>query len=75
MPLPEGVLTVNLGIPIIVVVNKSDVLENSSDIKKRVLNEKQEYIQRHLRRQAIKYGGALIYTQAAVKALNLNVLY
>jgi hypothetical protein len=34
MPLAEGLLTVNLGIPIIVVLNKSDCLEHATGVKK-----------------------------------------
>ena len=33
-PLERGVLTVNLGIPIVIALNKADCLENATGIKK-----------------------------------------
>lgn len=47
MPLGEGVLKVNLGIPIAVVVTKSDLLHHGE--KARFLEENLEFIQKHIR--------------------------
>ena len=43
MPLGEGVLKVNLGIPIIVVVNKVDIIHMSGE-KSKLLQENLDFI-------------------------------
>ncbi len=51
MPLPEGCLKVNLGIPIMVVVNKSDLLLHGDN--KALLEENFDFIQKHVREYAL----------------------
>eukprot|EP00047_Mylnosiga_fluctuans_P015253 m.44694 g.44694 ORF g.44694 m.44694 type:complete len:453 (+) comp5838_c0_seq2:22-1380(+) len=60
LPLEEGVLTTNLGVPVLVICNKSDgaaVLEKDLDYR----NEHFDFIQMHLRKACLKYGAALVY--------------
>ena len=60
IPLEEGVLFTNIGLPVIVVCSKSDttmMLENSHDFR----NEHFDFIQMHLRKACLEYGAALIY--------------
>jgi hypothetical protein len=47
MDLPEGCLKVNLGIPIIVVVQKVDVLLHGD--KRQFLEQNLDFIQKHIR--------------------------
>ena len=72
MPLKEGVLTTNCGIPIIFVINKSDVVTQSSERKK--FEENSEFILHHIRSIAIQYGATIVYTSAKTNS-NLSVLY
>lgn len=61
LPLPENTLNCNLGIPVVVVVTKTDgitVLEKEHDYKE----EHFDFIQQHLRKFCLNYGAALIYT-------------
>jgi len=51
LPLKEGVLKINCGIPIIFVINKSDVVLNNVDRKK--FEEDSEFIIKHIRNLAI----------------------
>ena len=48
MPLGEGVLKVNLGIPIIVVCNKIDIISQNTE-KAKLLQENLDFIQMHVR--------------------------
>lgn len=48
MPLGEGVLKVNLGIPIIVICNKVDLI-NAQGEKAKLLQENLDFIQKHMR--------------------------
>lgn len=60
LPLEEGVLSCNLGLPVIVVCNKSDGashLEKDMDYR----NEHLDFIQMHLRKACLRYGAALLY--------------
>ncbi|XP_041376255.1 cytoplasmic dynein 1 light intermediate chain 2-like isoform X2 [Gigantopelta aegis] len=61
LPLGETILSQNLGIPIIVVITKSDAissLEREHDYKE----EHFDFIQQHVRKFCLKYGAALFYT-------------
>ncbi|KAL1918526.1 uncharacterized protein VTP21DRAFT_3186 [Calcarisporiella thermophila] len=61
LPLGPGILTENLGIPLIVVCNKSDLvtkLERELDYK----DDEFDFIQQTLRTVCLKYGAALFYT-------------
>lgn len=73
LPLPDNVLTHNLGIPVMVVCTKCDavsVLEKEHDYKE----EHFDYIQSHIRRFCLRYGAALIYTSVKEEK-NLDTLY
>ncbi|OLY80340.1 Cytoplasmic dynein 1 light intermediate chain 1 [Smittium mucronatum] len=64
LPLESGVLESNLGIPIIIVCTKSDVmaqLERESMFKEEIF----DYIQQTLRSICLQYGAALFYTSQA----------
>lgn len=61
MPIPDGVLTNNLGVPVIIVACKADTLE-TQEKEQRLRSEQIDYMQAHLRYFALKHGAALIYT-------------
>ena len=77
-PLAEGVLEVNLGVPIVVICTKSDLcwqIDKSRDYSERLL----DYVSRTLRQQCIHCnshldGAALVYTSARTGE-NVQVLY
>lgn len=73
MPLPEGVLKVNLGIPIIVVCNKIDLLLRGD--KAQLLDQSLEFIQKHVRTYCLSYAATLIFTEVMQQQTNLDVLY
>lgn len=72
IPLPEGCLKVNLGIPILVIINKVDLLLHGD--KKSYLEENFDYIQNHIRDYALQYGASVIFTSANANR-NLSVTY
>lgn len=72
LPLPEGCLKVNLGVPILVIVNKVDLLLHGD--KKSYLQENFDFIQKHVREYALQYGASVIFTSAKGNR-NLNVTY
>lgn len=60
-PLPEGCLSHNFGVPIVIVCTKADTitqLERQRNFKE----EQLDYIQQVLRTVSLKYGAALFYT-------------
>jgi len=61
IPLPEGCLTKNLGIPIIIVCTKCDLIEELESKNKNFNDEKFDYIQQILRTICLQYGASLIY--------------
>jgi len=61
IPLPEGCLIKNLGIPIIIVCTKCDLIEELENKNKNFNDEKFDYIQQILRTVCLEYGAALIY--------------
>jgi len=61
IPLPEGCLVKNLGIPIIIVCTKCDLIEELESKNKNFDDEKFDYIQQILRTVCLEYGAALIY--------------
>ena len=77
-PLAEGVLAVNLGVPIVVICTKTDMcwqVDKSRDLAERLL----DYMSRTLRQQCLHCnfhpdGAALIYTSARTGE-NIQVLY
>lgn len=51
LPLKEGVLTVNMGIPLIFVVNKSEIVMQAGEKKR--FEEDSEFIIKHIRNCAL----------------------
>ena len=75
MPLGEGQLKVNLGIPIVVVCNKIDVIQANGE-KAKLLQENLDFIQMHLREYCLLYGASVMFTSSKEKASkNLDTLY
>lgn len=72
LPLPEGVLKSNLGIPIIIACHKVDLISRGE--RAQFLEQNIDFIQRHLREFCIYYGAALIFTEIH-QDQNLEVLY
>lgn len=72
LPLPEGVLATSFGIPIIITVNKSDLVEEM--LKDKDSQAKLDYILYSLRTFAITYGASVIYLSSKTKS-NLQVFY
>ncbi|KAK4302662.1 hypothetical protein Pmani_025263 [Petrolisthes manimaculis] len=73
MPLPENVLTRNLGLHVIVVVTKTDymsTLEKDFDYKE----EHFDFIQQSIRKFCLQYGAALFYTSVK-EDKNCDLLY
>ena len=84
MPLREGVLTKNLGVPIVVVCCNCDTgdadpaasrQQRQIVLRNRKLSERQlEYVQRKLRSSCIEYGAALLYTSSTQGAKGASTL-
>ncbi|XP_077291579.1 dynein light intermediate chain [Arctopsyche grandis] len=73
MPLPESVLTTNLGLDIVVVVTKTDymtTLEKEHDYR----DEHFDFMQQWIRRFCLQHGAALFYTSAK-EDKNCDLLY
>jgi dynein light intermediate chain 1 len=66
-PLPTGLLTTNIGLPIVVVCCKADVMQTQEREEKdaSAIDRRFEFIQQRLRSFCLKYGAALVYTAAA----------
>ena len=74
MDLSEGVLTVNLGVPIVIVCNKVDVLQHG--YKAKIIQENIEFIIMHIRQHALLYSASVVFTSAKPKeSKNLDILY
>ncbi len=71
-PLKEGVLNTNCGIPIVFVINKSDVVNQSSE--KKTFEKNSEFILSHIRALALEYGATIVYTSGKSN-FNVNLLY
>ena len=75
MPLGEGVLKVNLGIPIIVLCNKVDCMYLHGE-KAKLLQENLDFIQMHIREYCLQYGATVLFTSAKPReSKNLDILY
>ena len=75
MPLGAGVLKVNLGIPIVVVCNKIDLLSINGD-RAKFLEENLEFIQKYVREYSLQYGATVMFTSAkSNQDRNLDTLY
>ena len=62
----------NFGIPIIVVVNKVDLMLHGD--KKAFLEDNFDFIQKHVREYSLQYGASVIFTSSTANR-NTNVLY
>ena len=60
LPLPEGVLKVNLGIPILVVCHKVDLMTRGD--KAGLLEKNIDFIQKNIRSYCLTYGASLLFT-------------
>lgn len=75
LPLGAGVLKVNLGIPILVVCNKIDLLTVNGD-RAKLLEENLDFIQKHVREYALQYGATVMFTSAKTNQdRNLDTMY
>ena len=72
MPLKEGVLKTNCGVPLVFVINKSDTIIEHQNNKK--IEEDSEFILSHIRLLALEYGATIIYTSGKAN-INLTILY
>lgn len=72
LSLKEGVLKTNLGIPLVIVVNKSEIVSQTGERKR--FDEDSEFILKHIRNFALPYGATIIYTSSK-QNINLSVLY
>lgn len=72
MDLEEGVLTVNLGIPIILICTKSEVVATGETMK--YFQPRFDFILKHLREFTLRYGATLFFTSSK-KGTNLDVLH
>ncbi|KAK0172651.1 hypothetical protein PV328_005946 [Microctonus aethiopoides] len=73
LPLPEGVLTTNLGLDVVVVITKTDymsTLEKEHDYK----DEHFDFMQQWIRRFCLQYGAGLFYTSVK-EDKNCDLLY
>lgn len=73
LPLPEGVLTTNLGLDVVVVVTKTDymtTLEKELDYR----DEHFDFMQQWIRRFCLLYGASLFYTSVK-EDKNCDLLY
>lgn len=71
IPLPADILLNNIRIPLIIAATKADI---QSSVLREKTSEKMAYIQYHLRKFCLNYGGALIYVSNRNHS-NLDVLY
>ena len=72
MPLEEGVLTCNLGIPISLVLCKSELLKGEKiNYKDAQLN----FIAKYIRKVALSYGFSIFYVSSKKSAHNVEQLY
>ena len=70
--LKEGVLKTNIGIPVCIIVNKSDIVSQQEE--KKFYENNSKFILKHIRQIAISYGAAITYVSGKEK-INLTLLY
>ena len=70
--LKEGLLNTNIGIPIILSITKSDIVNKIEE--KKNFEENSDFILKHLRQIAIQYGGTIIYNSIQ-NNINITLLY
>lgn len=73
MDLEDGILNVNLGVPIMVICAKSEVV-STGETMKYFHQTRFDYILKHLREFCLRYGAALVFTSSR-KGTNLELLY
>lgn len=73
MDLEDGVLNVNMGVPIMVICTKSEVI-STGETMKYFHQTRFEYILKHLREFCLRYGASLVFTSSR-KGTNMDVLY
>jgi dynein light intermediate chain 1 len=73
LPLPEGVLSVNMGVPIIVVCNKADLIWQV-DKNREACEKTLDFVLRSLRQFCLTYGAALVYT-STTDNVNIDTFY
>lgn len=73
LPLPEGVLKINLGIPIIVLCNKVDLMMRGE--KSQFLEQNLEFIQKNVRQMCLSYGASMVFTDSVYQLTNLEQFY
>lgn len=73
VPLPDGTLTSNVGLDIVVVVTKTDYIQNLEK-EHDYRDEHLDFMQQHIRRFCLQYGAALFYTSAK-EDKNCDLLY
>ena len=61
MALKQGLLKVNLGVPIMFIINKSDVVLSNNTIERKKYEEDSEFINKHIRKFAITCKCIFIY--------------
>ena len=69
---PNKEIKINIGVPLIFIINKSDVTQEND--KKKIFDEKSEFILSHIRQVALDFGASIIYTSAKTNC-NLKILY
>ena len=57
LPMKDGVLSTNVGLPIGIIVNKSDILNQTGE--KNFYEENSEFILKHVRQIALSYGASI----------------
>lgn len=72
LPLKDGVLSTNVGLPIGIIVNKSDIVNQTGE--KNFYEENSEFILKHIRQIALSYGASIFYTSGKAN-ININVVY
>lgn len=70
--LKEGLLNTNIGIPIILSITKSDIVNKIEE--KKDFEENSDFILKHLRQIAIQYGATIIYNSIQ-NNINISLLY
>lgn len=72
LPLPDGVLTSNLGIPVVVVCHKVDLIGRGD--KAQFLEQHIDFIQKNVRSYCLAYGASMMFTDIH-QHTNLDILY
>ena len=72
LPLPEGVLKVNLGVPIIVACHKVDLIGRGD--KAQFLEQNIDFIQKNVRQYCLTYGASMMFTDIH-QLTNIELLY